>query len=148
MNNPLIFTDPSGYRPDLIFEEERRISAGQDFGGGGGGSWNPFGWIRNGTDYMQGYITSMSWSYSNGYHHNYHTGEGFFSSSDKIANATMSGIAGAYGRVKQVGSIGGVNGEGEAYVKPIWEFEYWDDGQVSMAIEFRKNVWLAESDHL
>jgi len=28
MNNPLIFTDPSGYRPDLIFEEERRISAG------------------------------------------------------------------------------------------------------------------------
>src|SRR6056297_3575261 len=46
MNNPLIFTDPSGYRPDLIFEEELRISAGQDFGGGGGGSWNPFGWMN------------------------------------------------------------------------------------------------------
>jgi len=37
---------------------------------------------------MQDYITSMSWSYSNGYHHNYHTGEGFFSSSENIANAT------------------------------------------------------------
>ena len=46
MNNPLLFTDPSGYRPDLIFEEERRMTAGQDIGGGGGGSWNPFGWIN------------------------------------------------------------------------------------------------------
>jgi len=52
MNNPLLFTDPSGYRPDLIFEEERRISAGQDFGGGGGGSWNPFGWINRSMSYV------------------------------------------------------------------------------------------------
>src|SRR6056297_1692662 len=88
MNNPLIFTDPSGYRPDLIFEEERRISAGQDFGGGGGGSWNPFGWISSGTEYMQEYITSMSWTYNNGYHINHHTGEVAYSNHEFLSSYT------------------------------------------------------------
>jgi murein DD-endopeptidase MepM/ murein hydrolase activator NlpD len=51
MNNPLIFTDPSGYMPNWVqdeYDHYYRNSGGDDRRNeGGGGGWNPFGWINN-----------------------------------------------------------------------------------------------------
>jgi len=41
MNNPLIFTDPSGYMPDWVQDEYDHYYSN----GGGGGGFNYVGWI-------------------------------------------------------------------------------------------------------
>ena len=82
LNNPLIFTDPSGYRPEALFEEEERMERNSASGG-----FNYFGWIQNGTQYTQDYIASRSWHYSNGYHINFHTGAAEFAGEDYYNSA-------------------------------------------------------------
>jgi hypothetical protein len=68
MNNPLLFTDPSGYRPEALFEEEGRLRSS----GGGGGGWNPFGWIKH-----WGHATGISHSADpyGGWSYNWSTGK-------------------------------------------------------------------------
>jgi len=43
MNNPLRFTDPSGYYLEKAYEEAE-LRRGQ--GGSSSGSWDPFGWLN------------------------------------------------------------------------------------------------------
>lgn len=50
MNNPLIYTDPSGYMPNWVQDEYdhyyRNGGGGDRRNEGGFGGWNPFGWIN------------------------------------------------------------------------------------------------------
>lgn len=88
MNNPLIFTDPSGYRPDLIFEEEEMMRRS-----GGGTGFNYFGWINRSmssvgwTDY-----TGPTWNQMNYWYDNIKGNKAFGQHSENIGYWWRNGM--------------------------------------------------------
>ena len=62
LNNPLKFTDPSGYRPVGIFEEETRMTTGSYNSAGSG--WDPFGWISGPTGVSHRADPWGGWTYN------------------------------------------------------------------------------------
>ena len=61
LNNPLSFTDPSGYRPVGIFEEESRMASGSYNSAGSG--WDPFGWINNAPGLEPGWVNEAIYAH-------------------------------------------------------------------------------------
>lgn len=147
LNNPLKFTDPSGYLSEYYRQKniQNQYDGGYYYSRGEFYVWdkkrqnyttygNSFGTGPTGS---AGAVSGYNWQ-TGEYQENGETVPYFIFFDQRGISGNMSGIAGAGAERKFAGSINWIQ-FGENYVKPIWEFVFWDDGEVVINPAFAAN---------
>ncbi len=148
LNNPLKYTDPSGYKKLNQYEmEELRVS---EFGfagmmsvmnsayynsyGGGGGGGNARAYAQS-VDAVHQNPAKWSYNFSTGVYSNSQTGEQIDgknqSPTEALSQMGVTHNSIHYERGKMIGTNGWVGKDGQVYGKPVWEYNKINDSKFS-----------------